>query len=239
MKSLTEKVVEKVNKRLESGETVAAPAALSPAAAETDGRGLGALNMNATPEIIRNSKAYTGRVFAVDERTVMLQRADGTGVTVERQVVRHIPSVVMLVHDCKAGADRYLIEREYRAGSNSYVYGLPAGLRDPGESALDAAFRELAEETGIIADPAAATTTIDALGEFYSSEGMADERVSIFVLHLYAWELGPRHFDADENVQSCWVSWEELLALPMHSSNTVLPIQHEELRRLKEKLAEN
>jgi len=32
----------------------------------------------------------------------------------------------MLVHDMST--DRYLIEREYRAGSDMFAYGLPAGL---------------------------------------------------------------------------------------------------------------
>lgn len=239
MKTAMEKLVEKINKRMESVENERVenePINDDSTASATPSTGLGALNMNAIPEIVRNKIAYRGRIFSVDERTVMLQRKDGAGVTVERQVVRHIPSVVMLVHDCKDGADRYLIEREYRAGSNAYVYGLPAGLREPNEPALDAAFRELAEETGIVASPNDDSTVIDDLGEFYSSEGMADERVTIYVLHLHDWTRGERHFDADENVQSCWVSWDELRALPMHSSNVVLPIQHEELRRLKKGL---
>ncbi|MFR7425539.1 MAG: hypothetical protein ACLUUF_00990 [Bifidobacterium pullorum] len=41
----------------------------------------------------------------------------------------HAPCVVMLVHDCVRD-DRYLIEREYRAGLDRFTYGLPAGLID-------------------------------------------------------------------------------------------------------------
>jgi ADP-ribose pyrophosphatase len=41
---------------------------------------------------------------------------------------------------------------EYRHGFGSTLLGLPGGLIDPGESACTAAYRELAEETGLLAE---------------------------------------------------------------------------------------
>ena len=66
---------------------------------------------------------------------------------IRRQVMRHAPCVVMLVHDC--ANDLYLIEREYRIGCDAFAYGLPAGLIDGGEDVEEAALRELREETGV------------------------------------------------------------------------------------------
>ena len=123
-----------------------------------------------------------------------------------RQVLRHAPCVVMLVHDMST--DRYLIEREYRAGSDMFAYGLPAGLMDEGEDIMDAALRELAEETGVVPDRD--TMGVDFVGDFYSSEGMTDELAHIMVLHLGPFRREQRHFDADEHVfcPSCtWFSY--------------------------------
>ncbi len=43
---------------------------------------------------------------------------------------------------------QFLLVREYAAGTHSYQIGFPKGLIDPGESALEAADRELKEEVG-------------------------------------------------------------------------------------------
>ncbi|MFA6929020.1 MAG: NUDIX hydrolase [Lentisphaeria bacterium] len=44
--------------------------------------------------------------------------------------------------------DKILLIRQYRPPLNNYVMEFPAGLIDPGESAAEAAVRELHEETG-------------------------------------------------------------------------------------------
>ena len=186
------------------------------------------VDMTSKPEITSSRTAYVGAIFSVDETTVRLAKRDGSAAQIRRQVVRHQPAVVLLVHDC--ARDTYLLEREYRAGSNSYAFGIPAGLVDPGEDALAAAFRELEEETGVATD--AAYVSIDEIGSFYSSEGMADELVTIMVLHLHEWQARHTHFDADEFVESTWVSWEELNALDIRSSNSVIALKHEALRRI-------
>ncbi len=44
--------------------------------------------------------------------------------------------------------ETFLLIREYAAGTHSYQIGFPKGLIDPGESAIQAADRELKEEAG-------------------------------------------------------------------------------------------
>ena len=46
------------------------------------------------------------------------------------------------------GDDTMVLIREYAAGTHSYQLGFPKGLIDPGESAIEAANRELQEEAG-------------------------------------------------------------------------------------------
>ncbi|MCH4209187.1 NUDIX hydrolase [Bifidobacterium sp.] len=187
------------------------------------------IDMGRPARITRSDTVYQGAIFSVEDRTVSVSSRGGERLDIRRQVVLHAPSVVMLVHDLQR--DLYLAEREYRAGSNIFAYGIPAGLMNEDEDPERAALRELREETGVEAD--AADLQIDRVGDFYSSEGMTDELVHVMVLHLKAWRATSRHFDEDEYVESAWVSWSELTILPIASSNSVIAIQHETLRRVR------
>lgn len=193
------------------------------------------VDMTGEPRVVASQTEYSGAIFHVDDVQVELPVQEGeTAVTVRQQVVRHQPAVVLLVHDC--ARDMYLLEREYRVGPNTFAFGLPAGLIDSGETPLAAAFRELAEETGVVVGAGGdgdsdASVSVDTVGTFYSSEGMTDERVTIMVFHLREWTRGERHFDADEHVQSTWVDWETLRSAGIDSSNSVIALQHEAMRR--------
>ena len=100
--------------------------------------------------VLSRQTVYQGAVFDVEDMRIALPAGGGDCVTVRRQVCRHAPCVVMLVHD--EARDLYLLEREYRVGSDLFAYGLPAGLMDDGEDVEQAALRELAEETGVVLD---------------------------------------------------------------------------------------
>ena len=97
------------------------------------------IDMDVPAKVVSSETVYTGRIFHVDDMRIALTDKGGEEHEISRQVLRHAPCVVMLVHDMSN--DRYLIEREYRAGSDMFAYGLPAGLMDEGEDGLDAALR--------------------------------------------------------------------------------------------------
>ena len=189
------------------------------------------VDMNVPATVARHDIVWQGKVYDVDDMTIDLHRVDGGTVRIRRQITRHHPCVVMLVHD--VANDTYLMEREYRAGSNRYAYGLPAGLIDEGEDIQTAALRELREETGVIPDPGDDSFTIDPVGDFYSSEGMSDELAHIMVIHLSAWRQGERHFDPDEHVESTWVDFSTLMGIGVTASNSQIALLHEALRRAK------
>lgn len=182
--------------------------------------------------VLSRQTVYQGAVFDVEDMRIALPAGGGDCVTVRRQVCRHAPCVVMLVHD--EVRDLYLLEREYRVGSDLFAYGLPAGLMDDGEDVEQAALRELAEETGVV--PVGEDGVIfDHVGAFYSSEGMSDELANIMVMHLRRWESRPRRFDPDEHVESAWVTWRQLAGVPVTASNSVIAIQHETIQRILKK----
>lgn len=188
------------------------------------------IDMEKPATILHAPTVYTGAIFHVEDREIALHRHDGTDETIRRQVLVHAPAVVMLVQDLATG--RYLVEREYRAGSDCYAYGLPAGLIDTDEDPCSAALRELAEETGV--HPTQDGVEFEHVHDCFSSEGMTDELAHIYILRLRDWNGGHTSFDADEHVESAWVDWDELLSLPIDASNSVIAIQAETIHRLRD-----
>ena len=121
--------------------------------------------------VISSRAIYRGPVFSVTSDRV---REPG-GITVQRDVVRHSGSVVIMPVDKSRGETRVLLGRQYRYPAGRYLWELPAGRIDEGESALPAAKRELLEETGYTAERWRRVLF------FYSSPGFLDETMSIFL----------------------------------------------------------
>src|SRR5579859_1400138 len=77
---------------------------------------------------------------------VTLDRAvDPDGFEIKRAIVQHEGSAVMMPVDDRG---RILLVRQFRLPARQYLWELPAGRVDKGESVLKAAKRELVEETG-------------------------------------------------------------------------------------------
>ncbi len=70
--------------------------------------------------------------------------------------------------------DRIVMLRQFRYPVNGYVYELPAGLIDEGEAPMDAATRELREETGLDFIPYQ-DYDLSLQRPFIQSQGMSDE----------------------------------------------------------------
>lgn len=180
------------------------------------------------PELISSEIMYDGIAFTVERRE--LEYTDNKHVII-RNIARHNPVVHILVHDMDS--DLYLIEREYRAGRDMIVHGLPAGFIDDGEQPLDAAVRELREETGIILDDET-IERIEFMRDAFSSEGFTDEHAYLFRLDVHNGEInqGLQDLDADERVESSWMTLDDAIDC-VHGSNSTILLLMEKLRRMQ------
>ena len=113
-------------------------------------------------------------------------------------------AVVMIIRD---GTDEHmLLIREYRMELGRYIYGLPGGLIEAGESPEDCARRELEEETGLqlvslerVFPSAACTVGIgdeQTVCVFGTAHGQPKERIA-----------------GAEEIQSGWYSRQQVLEL--------------------------
>lgn len=131
---------------------------------------------------------------------VTLDRAiDPDGFEIKRAIVQHGGSAVMMPVD---GRGRILLVRQYRLPARQYLWELPAGRMDEGETPLKAARRELAEETGLRAKE------WKKIAEFYPSPGFLAEKMTIFL----ATELtqGQSKPMEDERIETRWFTPREL-----------------------------
>ncbi|MCU1234762.1 MAG: hydrolase [Candidatus Solibacter sp.] len=147
-------------------------------------------------KIISSKQVYDCGLFRVTEDEAVDKK---TGFKIKRCVVRHIGSAVMMAVDDKK---RVLLVRQYRLPAGKELWELPAGRLDAGEKPLQAAKRELKEETGYGAKK------WTKLASYYASPGFVEERMTIFLAEdLTAGEATPMD---DERIETRWFKRKEL-----------------------------
>ena len=118
---------------------------------------------------------------------------------IKRSIVRHIGSAVVMPVDEKK---RVLLVRQLRVPAGKRLWELPAGRMDEGETPLQAAKRELREETGFKAK------TWKKLVSYWPSPGFLQEKMTIFLCtDLIAGEATPMD---DEQIECRWFPRAEL-----------------------------
>jgi ADP-ribose pyrophosphatase len=150
-------------------------------------------------KITKSKEVYKCSLFSVTEDEAVDPK---TGFEIKRSVVRHAGSAVMMAVDEKK---RILLVRQYRLPAEKNLWELPAGRLDPGEKPLQAAKRELIEETGYRAK------TWTKLASFFASPGFVQERMTIFLAtDLTAGTATPME---DERIEARWFTSKELADL--------------------------
>jgi ADP-ribose pyrophosphatase len=146
-------------------------------------------------KLISSVQKYKNNLFSVSEEHAV----DPSGFEIRRAIVHHSGSAVMMAVDDRK---RILLVRQYRVPVRNYLWELPAGRLDEGETALQAAKRELIEETGCRAKHWTKLVT------FYPSPGYVAEKMTIFLATgLTEGEAQPME---DERIETRWFKPTEI-----------------------------
>jgi ADP-ribose pyrophosphatase len=167
------------------------------------------------PGKVGGRRAYTGRVISLDVDAVRFP--DGS--VGELEMIRH-PGASAVVPVLSMDADpELLLIRQYRYAAEGYLYEVPAGRLDAGETPAECAHRELREETGYSA------ATVDHLFTMFTTPGFTDERIHLFMASGLV--AGEAQREADEFVE----------LVPTRLSRAMAMIEQGEIQDAKTALA--
>jgi ADP-ribose pyrophosphatase len=176
--------------------------------------------------LISSKLAYDGKVFSV--YTDKVEEPGGRVNT--RDVIRHNGSVVMLaVDESKNPKDPdVLLVRQYRHAAGQFLYELPAGRIDVGETPLAGAKRELIEETGYRA------RRWTLLTKYFASPGFLCEWMQIYLARDI--REGAAAPEQDEDIELFRVPLSEALGMiasrKIHDGKTLIGLLlYDEARR--------
>jgi ADP-ribose pyrophosphatase len=134
------------------------------------------------------TRIFTGRVFRVERDLVQLPN----GRVVPMEIVRHRGSVVLLAQPARG---RVILIRQFRYVIGQWIWELPAGSLEPGETPAKGARRECVEETGW------RPGRVRRLGAYYPSPGFCDELMYFYACTDLARPRRQAQRDPDEELE--------------------------------------
>jgi ADP-ribose pyrophosphatase len=142
---------------------------------------------------------FRGRRLWIEQRDIVLPNG------LERQKVIVHPSNAVAILPIEGEQCRLI--RQYRYAIDDYILEAPAGALEQGEDPLEAAARELIEETGFMAQ------VIEPRGFIISTPGYTDEKIFLYE----ARDLSPsREYEKDEDEVI------EVLDVPLKNLNQMI-----------------
>jgi ADP-ribose pyrophosphatase len=149
-------------------------------------------------DVVSSKRVLQTKIF-----DVWRERASGPhGAKFDREIVKHPGAAVMLARDSEG---RVLLIRQFRLPLRKQLWELPAGRIDSGENPLQAARRELKEETGYSAK------RWKKIFSFYPSPGFCDEKMTAFL----AQDLSEGDSDPEpyELIEKRFYDWDETVKM--------------------------
>lgn len=143
-----------------------------------------AADRNIIERQLDSKRVFDGLILHIDHVTCQLPN----GQLAQRECARHIGASAIVPLDAEGNV--WLV-RQFRACTDQVLLEIPAGKLDyKGENRLEAAKRELREETGLTAKSWVHMTDI------YTTPGFSDEKISLYLARDL--EAGQSQPDEDE-----------------------------------------
>jgi len=146
-------------------------------------------------KLIKSEELLRTPIFWV----TMDKAVDPEGFEIDRAIIQHGGSSVVMPVDEKG---RVLLAKQYRLPARDYLWEIPAGRMDEGETPLQAAKRELKEETGYTAKK------WTKLFSLFMSPGFLAEKMHIYVAQEL--KAGKTNFMEDERIEARWFTGKEM-----------------------------
>ena len=150
--------------------------------------------MSAT--INSRTKIHQGRVYELVSENITLEN----GVTTDMEFIHH-PGAAGIVP--MLDKNQVILIKQYRHSLREHIWEIPAGTRDPDETMLTCAKRELIEETGYSAEKWKELTEITPV------PGYSNERISLFL--ATDMKAAQQNLDKDEMLNVHVLSFDESL----------------------------
>ena len=140
------------------------------------------------PRLLKHRVVYTGRVFRVEQDLVRLSN----GRDVPMDVIRHRGSVVLVPQPSRK---EVVLIRQFRYVIGRWLWELPAGSIEAGETPAACARRECEEEIGFT------PKRIERLGRFFPTPGFCDESMVFYRCTHLVKPARPVEGDVDEQIE--------------------------------------
>ena len=155
---------------------------------------------------VDSRRVFDGIILHIDHLTNELPN----GQLAQRECARHIGASAVIPVDADGGV--WLV-KQFRACVDRVLLEIPAGKLDfRDEDRLEAAKRELREETGLTAK------SWTRLTDIFTTPGFSDERISLYLARDL--ERGASHPDDDEFLNVVRVPMSEVVAAVMRGEIT-------------------
>jgi ADP-ribose pyrophosphatase len=142
--------------------------------------------METQPRVLTSKNAFAGRVF-----DVRIDEIEYDDASVHRlDIVEHGASLGIVA---TLPRDELVLVRQYRHAIGAYVWEIPAGMAERGESLEAGARRELREETGFTA------SRLTRIGSFWTTPGFCSEAMHLY--HAEGLVEGSPEFADDERIE--------------------------------------
>jgi ADP-ribose pyrophosphatase len=161
--------------------------------------------------LLEKQVIFAGKKVRLEVHT--LENDDGQRIA--KEVVVHPGAVVILPF---LAPDRILLIRNRRYTIGQVLLELPAGTLEKGEEPMNAAGRELVEETGYLAG------RLRPIGNFYPSPGILSEKMYAFAAYDLE-EASGQKLEADEEIEIEPVALSEAITMikegEIHDGKTI------------------